>query len=93
MEIVIGVVARLYKIKKMAEEFKFLREQINEKKIIIRSLFSLKLPTVKRTIFFIKLGKILMAKIYLTVVKDEIPECKCVNGPIKDDIALHKNKL
>ena len=22
---------------------------------------------------------------------DEIPEFKCVNGPIKDDIALHKN--
>ena len=23
-------------------------------------------------------------------INDEIPECKCVNGPIKDDIALHK---
>ena len=22
---------------------------------------------------------------------DEIPECKCVNGPIKDDTAVHKN--
>ena len=22
---------------------------------------------------------------------DEIPECKCVNGPLKDDIALRKN--
>ena len=29
--------------KKMAEEIKFLREQINEKNFIIRSLFSLKL--------------------------------------------------
>ena len=23
-------------------------------------------------------------------IDDEIPECECVNGPIKDDIALHK---
>ena len=23
-------------------------------------------------------------------INDEIPECKCVNDPIKDDIALHK---
>ena len=72
--------------KKMAEEIKFLREQINEKKFIIRSLFLLKLSNREE-----ELGKILMAKIYLTVVNDKIPECKCVNGPIKDDIALHKN--
>ena len=25
-----------------------------------------------------------------TCINDEIPECKCVNSPIKDDIALHK---
>ena len=24
-------------------------------------------------------------------INDEIPECKCVNGPIKSDIALYKN--
>ena len=29
-----------------------------------------------------------MGKTYLKVVL--IPECKCVNDPIKDDIALHK---
>ena len=23
-------------------------------------------------------------------INDEIPGCKCVNGPIKDNIALHK---
>ena len=23
-------------------------------------------------------------------INDEIPVCKCVNGPIKSDIALHK---
>ena len=23
-------------------------------------------------------------------INDEMPECKFVNGPIKDDIALHK---
>ena len=25
-------------------------------------------------------------------INDEIPECACVNGPIKDDITLHKKK-
>ena len=25
-------------------------------------------------------------------INDEIPECKCVNGPIKSDTALHKKK-
>ena len=23
-------------------------------------------------------------------INDKIPECKCINGPIKSDIALHK---
>ena len=23
-------------------------------------------------------------------INDEMPECKCANGPIKGDIALHK---
>ena len=26
-------------------------------------------------------------------IDDETSECKCVNGPTKDDIALHKKKL
>ena len=26
-------------------------------------------------------------------INDEIPECKCVNGQIKGDIASHKKKL
>ena len=25
-------------------------------------------------------------------INDKIPECKCVNGTIKSDIALHKKK-
>ena len=25
-------------------------------------------------------------------INDEIPECKCVNGPIKSNFALHKEK-
>ena len=24
-------------------------------------------------------------------INDEIPKCKCVNGPIKSDTALYKN--
>ena len=26
-------------------------------------------------------------------INDEIPECKCVNGQIKSDIASHKKKI
>ena len=54
--------------KTMAEEIKFLREQINEKKLLLAVYFRWNYPTVKRIICFIKLGKTLMAKIYLTVV-------------------------
>ena len=43
LKLVIGVVVTLYKNKKMAEEIKFLREQINKKNFIIRSLLSLRL--------------------------------------------------
>ena len=77
----------------MAEEIKFLREKINEKKkIIIRSLFSLKLSNREEDNLFHKVRKNTNGKnISDSCTNDEIPECKCVNGPIKDDIALHKN--
>ena len=29
---------------------------------------------------------------YESCINDEIPEFKCVNGPMKSDIALHKKK-
>ena len=54
--------------KKMAEEKKFLREQISEKKLLLEVYFRWNYPTVIRIICFIKLGKILMAKICLKVV-------------------------
>ena len=78
--------------KKMAEEIKFLRKQINEKNFIIRSLFSLKLSNREEDNLFHKVRKNTNGKnISDSCTNDEIPECKCVNGPIKDDIALHKN--
>ena len=43
MKLVIGVTASLYKIKKLTEEIKILREQISKKNFIIRNWFSLKL--------------------------------------------------
>ena len=51
--------------KEMAEEIKFLREQISEKKIIIRSLFPLKLANREEDNLF---HKVVMANIYLKVV-------------------------
>ena len=75
----------------MVEEIKFLREQRNQKKFIIRSLFSLKLSNREEDNLFHKVRKITKDKdISENCINDEIPECKCVNGPIKYDIALHK---
>ena len=52
----------------MAEEVKFLREQINEKKFIIRSLFSLKLSNREEDNFSPKVKKTLTAEICVKVV-------------------------
>ena len=52
----------------MAEEVKFLREQINEKKFIIRSLFSLKLSNREEDNLSPKVKKTLTAKICVKVV-------------------------
>ena len=49
----------------MAEEIKFLRDQISEKKFIIRSLFSLKLSNREENNLFHKVRKNTKAKIYL----------------------------
>ena len=77
--------------KKMAEEIKLLREEISKKMFIIKSLFSLKLSNHKENNWFHKVRKNTNAKyISESCINDEIPECKCVNGPIEDDIALHK---
>ena len=76
--------------KKMAEEIKFLREQISEKKFIIRGLFSLKLSNREEDNLFPKVRKNTNGKdIPESCINDEIPKCKCVND-VKDDIALHK---
>ena len=67
-----------------------LREQISEKKIIIRSLFSLKLSNREEDNLFHKVRKNTNGKdIPESCINDEIPEYKCVND-VKDDIALHK---
>ena len=80
------------KNKKIAEEIKFLREQISEKNFIIRSLFLLKLSNLEEDNSFHKVRKNTNGKnISGSCTNDEIPECKCGNGPIKDDIALHEN--
>ena len=74
----------------MAEEIKFLRDQISEKKFIIRSLFSLKLSNREENNLFHKVRKNTNGKdIPESCINDEIPEYKCVND-VKDDIALHK---
>ena len=74
----------------MAEEIKFLRDQISEKKFIIRSLFSLKLSNREENNLFHKVRKNTNGKdIPERCINDEIPEYKCVND-VKDDIALHK---
>ena len=76
--------------KKMAEEIRFLREQISEKNFIIRSLFSLKLSNREEDNLFHKVRKNTNGKdIPESCINDEIPEYKCVND-VKDDIALHK---
>ena len=74
--------------KKMAEEINFLREQIRGKKIVIWSLFSLKLSNREEY----DLPYTNVKNMYESCINDEIPEFKCVNGPIKSDIALHKKK-
>ena len=77
--------------KKMTEEINFLREKISEKKFVIRSLFSLKLSNRQEDNWFQKVRKNTNGKdISESCINDEIPECKCVNGPIEDGIALHK---
>ena len=71
-----------------------MREQISEKNIIIRSLFSLKLSNREEDNLFHKVRKNTNGKnVSESYINDEIPESKCVNGPIKDHIALHKKKL
>ena len=52
----------------MAEEIKFLREQLSENKIIIRSLFSLKLSNREEENLFHKARKNTNGKVYLKVV-------------------------
>ena len=75
----------------MAEEIKFLREEISEKKFIIRNSFSLNLSNREEDNWFHKVRKNTNGKdISESCINDEIPECKCVNGPIEDGIALHK---
>ena len=77
--------------KKMAEEIKFLREQISEKNVIIRSLFLLKMSNREEDDLFHKVRKNTNGKnISGSCINDEIPVCKCVNGPIKYDIPVHK---
>ena len=78
--------------KKMAEKIKFLREKINEKKYMTTILFSLKLCNREQVNLFYRVRKNTNYKnISGSCTNDVIPECKCVNSPIKDDIALHKN--
>ena len=70
--------------KKMAEEIKFLRGQISKKDFIIRSLFSLKLPNREEDNLFHKVRKNTNGtNICDSCTNDQIPQCKCVNGPIK----------
>ena len=65
---------------------------MNEKKFIIAILFSLKLSNREDDNLFHKVRKNTNNKnISDSCTNDVIPECKCVNGPIKDDTALHKN--
>ena len=60
--------SKLYKITKIAEEIKFLREQINTTNSIIRSLLSLKLSKREEDNLSYRVKKILIAKICLKVV-------------------------
>ena len=79
----------------MAEEIKFLRQQKKKKKknFIIRILFSLNLSNREEGNLSYRLKKntnsINMSE---SCLYDEIPECKCVNGAIKSDIALYISK-
>ena len=77
--------------KKMAEEIKFLREEISEKKIIIKSLFWLELSNREEDNWFHKVRKNINDKdVSESCIDDKIPECKCRNSPIEEDIALYK---
>ena len=78
MKIVIAVVARLYKIKKWPRKLFFF-------------LFLLKLSNREEDNLFHKVRKNTNGKnISGSCINDEIPVCKCVNGPIKYDIPVHK---
>ena len=71
---------------KMVEEIKFLREHINEKKLIF-------VETINREedILSERVKKDTNRKnMSESCINDEILVCKCVNSPIKSDIALHK---
>ena len=84
------MVDRLYKIKKWPRKLIF-KGTNTRKKIIIRSLFWLKLSNRDEDDLFHKVRKNANGKDLLeSCINDEIPECKCVNDPIKDDIALHE---
>ena len=79
--------------KKMAEEIKFLRKQVNEKNFVIRSLFSSKFSTREEDNLSYKVKKNTNRKnISGSCTDDEIRHWKCVNGPIKDDVALRIKK-
>ena len=76
----------------MAEEIKFLRQQKKkkEKNFIIRFLFSLKLSNRVESNLSYRLKKNTNSKTMSeSCLYDEIPDSKCVNGPIKSDIALY----
>ena len=76
--------------KKIVEEIKFLKQQISEKEFIIRELFSLKLSNRAEDNLLHKVRKNTNGKNTSEgCINDEIAVCKCVNGPIKDDTAVH----
>ena len=84
------MVDRLYKIKKWPRKLIF-KGTNTRKKIIVRSLFWLKLSNRDEDNLFHKVRKNANGKDLLeSCINDEIPECKCVNDPVKDDIALHE---
>ena len=74
----------------MAQEIKFLSEQKNENNFIIRILFSLKLSNREEDNLSYSLKNTNSKNISESCINDDSPECKCVNGPIKSDIALYK---
>ena len=83
----------------MAEEINFLTHQKkkkkkkNEKNFIIRILFSFKLSNREEGNLPFRLKENTNSKnMSESCLHDEIPECSCVNGPIKSDIALYISK-